>query len=84
MCTLLGNNALLSHSSKLQSLSHPANLRAVGCHRHCKMKTGSCKTSHIQLICKQQDVIATADAADAAYAAADDVEDAANAEYDDD
>ena len=27
--------------------------RAVGCHRHCKMKTGSCKTVHIHLICKQ-------------------------------
>ena len=38
---------------ELQSLSHPANLRAVGCHRHCKMKTGSCKTSDMQLICKQ-------------------------------
>ena len=27
--------------------------RAVGCHRHCRMKIRSCKACHIQLICEQ-------------------------------
>ena len=32
----------------LQSLSHPAILQAVGCHRHCNMKTRSCKACDIK------------------------------------
>ena len=47
------SSPLQNEDPKLLSVSHPANLQAVGCHRHCRMKIRSCKACHIQLICEQ-------------------------------
>ena len=47
----------LVHSKRMQIKQQDADRRcrvpSRGCHRHCRMKTGSCKTCHIQLNCEQ-------------------------------